>query len=96
MSRYFLCLFNANTHKWRGGNSLLNSAGLTHQKSSAEVATGLLRNLLGQLGGEEQTLSFTNSCQNTTDLTNRQMQSRCYMSNHTKVLKLLLSYHYYD
>lgn len=69
----------------RDGNSLLNSAGLTHQKSSAEVATGFLRNLLGQLGGEEQTFFFTNSCQNTTDLTNREMQSRCYLRNHATV-----------
>lgn len=83
-------LFNANPLKWLDGNSLLNSAGLTHQKGFAEVATRLLRNLLGQLRGEEQTLFFTNSCQNTTDLTNREMQSRCYQCKHTR-----LSYHYY-
>lgn len=88
-------LFNANTHKWRDGNSLLNSAGLTHQKSFAEVASRLLWDLLGQLGGEEQTLFFTNSCQNTTDLTNRGMQSRGYLRDHTKVLNLLRSYYYY-
>lgn len=95
ISRYFLFLFNANTRKWRDGDSLLNSAGLAHQKSFAEVATRLLRNLLGQLGGEEQTLLFTNSCQNTTDLTNGEMQSRCYLCDHTKVLNLLLSCYYY-
>lgn len=64
-------------HKWAYGNLLLYSAGLTHQKCFAQVTTGLLRNLLGQLGRKEQTLFFTNSCQNTTDLINREMEIRC-------------------
>lgn len=47
---------------------LLHSAGLTHQKGFAEVATGLLTDLFGQLRWEKQTLLFTDRCQNITDL----------------------------
>lgn len=53
------------------GNVLLYSAGLAHQKGLAEVAPGLLRDLLGELRWEEQTLLFTDCCQNITDLVNR-------------------------
>lgn len=49
-------------------DSLLHSAGLAHQESFAEVATRLLADVLGELGWEEQTLLFTDRCQNTTDL----------------------------
>lgn len=49
-------------------NLLLHSAGLTHQKGFAEVATRLLTDLFGQLRWEEQTLLFTDRCQNITDL----------------------------
>lgn len=52
-------------------NLLLHSAGLTHQKGFAEVATRLLTDLFGQLRWEEQTLLFTDRCQNITDLENR-------------------------
>lgn len=55
-------------------NLLLYSAGLTHQKGFAEVATRLVRDLLGQLRWEEQTLFFTDCCQNITDLANRKTQ----------------------
>lgn len=40
-------------------NLLLHPAGLAHQKGFAEVATGLLSDLFGQLRWEEQTLFFT-------------------------------------
>lgn len=53
-------------------NLLLHSAGLTHQKSFAEVAIRLLTDSLGKLRWEEQTLLFTNCCQNTTDLEQQQ------------------------
>lgn len=66
-------------------NSLLYSAGLTHQEGFAEVATGLLRDLLGQLRWEEQTLFLTDSSQDITNLANRktyrQLLKRCHHSN---------------
>ena len=49
-------------------NLLLHPAGLAHQKGFAEVATGLLSDLFGQLRWEEQTLFFTDWCQNITNL----------------------------
>lgn len=57
------------------GNILLYSAGLTHQKGFAEVTTRLLRDLLGKLRWEEQTLLFTDCCQNITDLVNRKAET---------------------
>lgn len=54
-----------------GENSLLYSAGLTHQESFAEVATRLLRDLFGQLRWEEQTFFLTDSSQDIANLANR-------------------------
>lgn len=54
--------------------SLLDSAGLTHQQSFAQVPTGLLRNLPGQLGGQEQTLFFADGRQNATHLSDSQAE----------------------
>lgn len=65
-------------------NSLLYSAGLTHQESFTEVATRLLRDLLGQLRWEEQTLFLTNSSQDITDLANRK--------TYRQLLKMLSSF----
>lgn len=55
-------------------NLLLHSAGLAHQKGFTEVATRLLRDLLGQLRWEEQTLFFTDRCQDVTHLANRKTE----------------------
>lgn len=51
-------------------DSLLHSAGLAHQQSFTEVAAGLLRDLLGQLRRELQTLLLADSRQHTAHLAN--------------------------
>lgn len=71
-------------------NSLLYSAGLTHQESFAEVATRLLRDLLGQLGWEEQTLFLTDSSQDITNLANR--KTYCWLLKCCHHSNMLLHY----
>lgn len=75
------------------GNVLLYSAGLTHQKGFAEVATRLLRDLLGKLRWEEQTLLFTDCCQNITDLVNRKTETwgilKCCLHCNKRVTHIL-------
>ena len=63
-------------------NLLLHSAGLTHEQGFTEVATRLLRDLLGQLRREDQTLFFTDCTQNITHLKN---SKRTRWENHINV-----------
>lgn len=59
-------------------NLLLHPAGLAHQKGFAEVATGLLSNLFGQLRWEEKTLFFTDGCQNITNLAKKKNKVKMF------------------
>lgn len=91
----YICVKQADSScfffKRRGGNSLLHSAGLAHQKGPAEVAARRLRNLPGQLGRQVQTLFFTDGRQNTTDLPEGEAQSRRHQRSRTEVFTPLPS-----